>query len=312
VRWPAIEPCVFIRRKFRLEGGDNFSRQVSLDGEDIRQVAVVIFGPNVPVVLRVDQLYADSNAIASATDTAFEECGYAQCFADFACVACAITAIRHDGHARDHLEIADLRKIRENVVLNAVGEVGVLFLVAQILKWHHRNRLVDLVRRDAWQNKQSGGSGNENPNSEKRDDVPAPGCAARSHGCGLDSLRRHVEYPGENKRHRKTDQQQYDDRAKNRVRNVKTRKDLSEPLRERPARHDVGDRNPVNFSPLQFLQEAVHKTWLRWTAYRDHNSTIASSRVKKAVAVSCLQRAPVGNSVAAHDLVVEVRMTDHT
>ena len=83
-------------------------REIGLDGEDVSQIAVVIFRPNVLVAVCVDQLHAHSDAIADSTDAAFQKRGYAQRFAYFAGVAHGIATIRHDRHARDHLQIADL------------------------------------------------------------------------------------------------------------------------------------------------------------------------------------------------------------
>ncbi len=143
--WPVIEPRFFIWRKFRLKSRGNFLREIGLDGEDVGQIAVVIFRPNVLVVVRVDQLHAHSDAIADPTDAAFQKRGYAQRFANFAGVAHAIATIRHDRHARDDLQIADLRKIRQDIVLHAVGEVGVLLFIAEALKGQDGNRLLDVA-----------------------------------------------------------------------------------------------------------------------------------------------------------------------
>ena len=101
------------------------------------------------VVIRVDQLHVDSDAIAHPTHTAFQQRANAQRFAYFAGVARRVAPIRHDGHARDNFQITDLGKIRQDIVLHAVGEIGVLFFVAQVLKGQDGNRLVDLARRRA-------------------------------------------------------------------------------------------------------------------------------------------------------------------
>src|SRR5206468_12424229 len=78
--WPIIESRFFVRRKFCLQGGGNFLREIGLNGKNVGQIAVVIFGPNVLVVIRVDQLHVHSDAIAGATDAAFQKGGYAQRF----------------------------------------------------------------------------------------------------------------------------------------------------------------------------------------------------------------------------------------
>src|SRR5207237_5001542 len=93
---PVIQPRFFVWRKFCLQGGGYFLREIGLDGENVGQIAVVIFRPNVLVVARVDQLHVHSDAVATATDAPFEKGGYAQRFAYFAGVAYGIATIRHD------------------------------------------------------------------------------------------------------------------------------------------------------------------------------------------------------------------------
>src|SRR6266513_2531155 len=69
---PAIEPCFFVRGEFRLKSRGNFLREIGLNGEDVCQIAVVIFRPNVLVIVRVDQLHAYSDSVASATYASFQ------------------------------------------------------------------------------------------------------------------------------------------------------------------------------------------------------------------------------------------------
>ena len=85
--WPAIEARFFVWRKFCLKSGGDFLREIGLNGEDISQIAVVIFRPNVLVVVGVDQLHVHAHAIADAADAAFQKRGHAKCFANFAGVA---------------------------------------------------------------------------------------------------------------------------------------------------------------------------------------------------------------------------------
>ena len=98
------------------------------------------------VVVRINQLHAYSDAIASSPDAAFQKRRNAERFANFPGVAYAIAPIGHDRHARDHFQITNFREIRQDVVLYAVGEIGVLLFIAQILKRQHCDRLVDLAR----------------------------------------------------------------------------------------------------------------------------------------------------------------------
>ena len=92
--WPLIKPRFFVWRQFRLKGRRNFLREVGLNREDVGQIAIVIFRPNVLVVIRIDQLHVHSDAVADPTDTAFQKRGNAQRFANFTSVANARVAIR--------------------------------------------------------------------------------------------------------------------------------------------------------------------------------------------------------------------------
>ena len=71
-------------------------REVSLDGKHVGQIAIVIFCPNVLVVVGVDQLHVDTHPIADPAHAAFQKCGNAERFADFTSVARATAAIGHD------------------------------------------------------------------------------------------------------------------------------------------------------------------------------------------------------------------------
>ena len=51
---PIIESRFFVRRKFCLQGRGNFLREIALNGKDVGQIAVVIFRPNMLVIIRVD------------------------------------------------------------------------------------------------------------------------------------------------------------------------------------------------------------------------------------------------------------------
>src|SRR5215472_4166292 len=110
------------------------------------------------VGIGVDQLDVHSDAIAGTTDTALENRRNTKSLSDVANIW-RVTTITHDRCARDHFQITNLRQVREDVVLHAIREVRVLLLIAQVFKWQHRNRLIDLVGGRARQNKKAGRHG---------------------------------------------------------------------------------------------------------------------------------------------------------
>ena len=111
-------------------------RDVGLDGEDVVELPVVRLGPEVAIGLGVDELRDDAHAIAGATYAAVEQRGGAERRADLAQALRALLE-RHDRVARDHLERADLGEMRDDVLGDAVGEVLVLRIGAQVAEGKH-------------------------------------------------------------------------------------------------------------------------------------------------------------------------------
>src|SRR5262245_14691232 len=145
------------------------------------------------VVVRVDQLHAHSHTIANATNTAFQKRAHSERFADFAGVAYTVAAIGHDRHARDDFQIADLREIRQDVVLYAIGEISVFLFIAQILKRQNGDGLVDLARGHAGQKEETGSSGDDDADRDQHYQIPAKTRSRRSgrRSCA-DTLRSNV------------------------------------------------------------------------------------------------------------------------
>ena len=114
--------------------------QLTLDCEQIGCGAIVSFGPDMRVGARVDQFRVDAKTIRDASHRTFHDVSDAELPADFAHVAFgARLVLAHTGVA-DHLQVRKLREIGEDLVLHAVGEVGVAFVFAQVPEWQHGDR----------------------------------------------------------------------------------------------------------------------------------------------------------------------------
>ena len=82
----------------------------------------------------IDQLSTDANSAAGALDRAFKNVSDTECFADFAEVTLDNVFVLHYRRAADHFEVGDLCEIGQDFVLNPIGKVGILFVVAEIFK----------------------------------------------------------------------------------------------------------------------------------------------------------------------------------
>ena len=166
---PALDLRLLHWREFRLQFAHDLLREISLNGKHIGQVAIVIFRPKVLVGVSVNQLHIHAHPIADRGE---------RCLREWSPTPSAFPISRTlDVFPRygmtDVREITFrspiFRQIGKDVILNAVCKIGVVLFVAQIFKWQHRNRLVDLVRGDARQEKESGGSGNDHADCDKHE-----------------------------------------------------------------------------------------------------------------------------------------------
>ena len=59
---------------------------------------------------------------------------------NFAHISWLAALILANSGVADNSQIGNLGQIRQDLILHAVGEIGVLFIVTQIFKWQNRNR----------------------------------------------------------------------------------------------------------------------------------------------------------------------------
>jgi hypothetical protein len=61
-----------------------------------------------------------------------------ECLADLAQISHPFFILPHR-RATDHFQVGYLRQARQNIIVHAIGEIGVLRIVAQVFEWQHRN-----------------------------------------------------------------------------------------------------------------------------------------------------------------------------
>ena len=66
--------------------------------------------------------------------------GHAELLADLAQIARRAAFVLHHARAADHFQIGNLGQMGQDLVLDALGEEGVLFFAAQIFERQHRDR----------------------------------------------------------------------------------------------------------------------------------------------------------------------------
>src|SRR5439155_23566868 len=117
---------------FDMKLRGDFLRDLALDCEQVIQIAVVLFHPDVGIGPRVDQLRVQMKMRAGPADAALQNVRYPQLVTDLAHIPFA--AVIHHTRPADDFEAGNLRQLGQNVVLNTVGKGCVLFLLAQVFK----------------------------------------------------------------------------------------------------------------------------------------------------------------------------------
>src|SRR3546814_487330 len=139
LRTLAGETPLLVPRQLERQRRDDLLRDLVLDREDVGQLAVVPLGPEMAARLAVDQLRGDADAGASLAHAAFQHVAHAELAADVLNVDGA-PPVDEGGVAGDDEQARDLRQIGDNVLGDAVAEIGLLGITAHIVERQNDDR----------------------------------------------------------------------------------------------------------------------------------------------------------------------------
>ena len=144
--------CRLGDRQLRLQRAGDPCGDFVLQREQIPDIAVEPFRPELGAGRRIDQLGIDPHFLARTLHAAFDDIAHVELMADPARVD-FLALVGKGGVARDHDAALDPRQIGDQIVGNAVGEILLLRVVAEIgeRQNHHRQprrRIGQLIWRD--------------------------------------------------------------------------------------------------------------------------------------------------------------------
>ena len=118
---------------------DHARGHLILQLEDIIESAIETVGRDMRPGGRVDQLRGDAHSARCPAKAAFQHVAHAQVAADLPHVHCSVL-VSKARVARDDEEPANARQCRDDVLQDAVGEVFLLRVTAQVHEWQDGNR----------------------------------------------------------------------------------------------------------------------------------------------------------------------------
>src|SRR5213592_1860651 len=86
----------------------------------------------------VEQLNVYPHSVSSLLHTAFEHTGHAE-LASHRLQVFRCTFVFGCRFSRDNLQVADASELGQDLILNAVGKVSVVWVTAQIVEWENRD-----------------------------------------------------------------------------------------------------------------------------------------------------------------------------
>jgi len=141
-----LRPRTLDGHQFRLDRRRDFLGDVVLQLEDIGELAIVMLGPVVGAAHRVDKFGRDPQAIARLSHASFQDVAYAEFASDLLYVD-GPPLVNEARMTRDDQEPPQPRKGGDDVLGNAIAEVVLLGIAAQVQKGQHRDRRLLLRRR---------------------------------------------------------------------------------------------------------------------------------------------------------------------
>ena len=111
---------------------------LALNTKDVSQLAIVRISPEVGIGLRVNQLHIDPDLFGRFLHATLKNVGYPKLLRDLAQIP-RFALILLGRSARNYFQIRDASQPRQDLVLNAVREIGVIWIAAEIFKRQNRD-----------------------------------------------------------------------------------------------------------------------------------------------------------------------------
>ncbi len=132
-------PLLLLRGQLQVDLFRDVAGHVALQQQNVAQVAVIVFRPNMLIAAAIHQLRGDANMIAGKLHCTFDHCVHVQLARDLRQWFVG-ALVAHDRSVGDDLQVSKFGELRNQVFGHAVGEVVLLGVRAQVVQGKHRQR----------------------------------------------------------------------------------------------------------------------------------------------------------------------------
>src|SRR4029077_9974830 len=253
--------------KLCLQSVGNRLCDVAFDRKDVGQFPIISLRPKMRVGQRINELHIDAYLIVRFLHAAFENVRHTELLRDLGKI------IRRAFEmlcrcARNHFQVCDLGQAGKNFVLNSLCKISIAFFFTQAFKRKYCDRLCGQFGASRTGGSPTGVTPDEKQTNGERgsnDHDKYPGILSRLPGRrreidifgALDSFRRELEGPGDDKRDWESCRDQYDHQPHDPIWNLKEWKNLGGNLNQEPSDNRIGDSYFVNIPPLQLGEEII-------------------------------------------------------
>ena len=256
-------------RLVALELGGDGERNLVLDGEDVVDLALEGFGPDVVAVFGIDKLRGDANPVAGLTHAALKHGVYVERPADLRDVLVLAFELKGRGSGRD-LETLGLGQHIQNLLGDAIGEILLIALGAEVGKREDRDG--ELLAAGLALRQPAAAvlpvAEHGNPDDGQHQDgkrqapkITAPARRATLSGFPSDGVGRHLGAsligPGDDHAKRQPYDQKHRHQGHRPVGKPQRRHHVGRQLHNRRGHDDVDGRDTDNLAPLQFLPKLI-------------------------------------------------------
>src|SRR4029453_16921261 len=237
-------------------------------------LSIVRFGPQMRIVRDVDELHVHPYLIGRALCAAFQNMRDAELSRDLEQIARrALESLR--GSTRDHLQISNFGEARENLLLNALGKIGIGFVFAQIFERQHGDAFATDSRYWCRRRLRSDRSfaprvpqpvtanGKHTDNQTRRCEKPDPTLVRSRESTGgfgrlLNCASFDFKSPSEHKRYGKTKRDRRDKDRQNPLGRVIGGHDGRAYWEDEPCNNCIAERDAINLPLFQLTEERAH------------------------------------------------------